>query len=412
MLELEVFPEQSLSSEKWDFVLGMHFSQAVAIIQNQVGTIRGVQVLYSDTTSLETDLVLNLANDGIQLFFDPVCQRLKVIEVYNMKSVKLKYCGIPFNSLEVVPSIEQIDHSFGATHPGIYDWERQILAINFPGLSFYFPVDQKYQPSLSKGLGSLQFPTGASPVVSRMLIYLGNNPNEPRAPPLPACCINNLVHLESMLVLRHDNKTKGLKLNLFTDDGRSRHHDSRENFTAVIYFGASCQAVAGALGAPSRIFYKSEDKMKIHNVYARKATTRSDYFFNYFTLGLDILFDAKTQRAKKFVLHTNFPGHYNFNMYHRCEFELPITVPRQPLDSSQLIDLPSTITVQSVTLWDTLGSRIKPRGRPVVLHRSSSTNTSNPFGSTFCHAYQDIIFEVMANGHIASVTLYESEEAA
>lgn len=136
------------------------------------------------------------------------------------------------------------------------------------------------------------------------------------------------------------------------------------------------------------------------------------------------------------------------------------------------------LQVQSVTLWDTLGSRIKPRGRPVVLHRSSSTNTSNPFGSTFCYAYQDIIFEVrptqrekdrergggrinfymfvalffyegknliiiissyhyvllhtfisaplcfrcclmfyvflqvMANGHIASVTLYESEEAA
>lgn len=59
----------------------------------------------------------------------------------------------------------------------------------------------------------------------------------------------------------------------------------------------------------------------------------------------DILFDAKTQRAKKFVLHTNFPGHYNFNMYHRCEFELPLTVPRQPEDTTQLIDLPSTITV-------------------------------------------------------------------
>lgn len=29
----------------------------------------------------------------------------------------------------------------------------------------------------------------------------------------------------------------------------------------------------------------------------------------------DILFDAKTQKVKKFVLHTNFPGHYNFNMW-------------------------------------------------------------------------------------------------
>lgn len=30
---------------------GMHFSQAVAIIQSQVGVIKGVQVLYSDTVS-------------------------------------------------------------------------------------------------------------------------------------------------------------------------------------------------------------------------------------------------------------------------------------------------------------------------------------------------------------------------
>ena len=28
----------------------------------------------------------------------------------------------------------------------------------------------------------------------------------------------------------------------------------------------------------------------------------------------DILFDAQTQKVKKFVLHTNYPGHYNFNM--------------------------------------------------------------------------------------------------
>lgn len=33
-------------------VLGMHFCQAVAIIQSQVGIIKGVQVLYSDKVYL------------------------------------------------------------------------------------------------------------------------------------------------------------------------------------------------------------------------------------------------------------------------------------------------------------------------------------------------------------------------
>lgn len=51
-----------------------------------------------------------------------------------MKLVKLKYCGLPFNSPEVLPSIEQIEHSFGATHPGVYDSDKQVF-INF---YFYF----------------------------------------------------------------------------------------------------------------------------------------------------------------------------------------------------------------------------------------------------------------------------------
>ena len=85
-------------------------------------------------------------------------------------------------------------------------------------------------------------------------------------------------------------------------------------------------------------------------------------------------------------------------MYHRCNFELPLALPRcRDGSSPMLIDigLQQSITVQSTTLWNNLEPMLKVRGRPVVLHRSSSTNTSNPFGSTFCYAYQDIIFEVI-----------------
>ena len=65
-----------------------------------------------------------------------------------------------------------------------------------------------------------------------------------------------------------------------------------------------------------RIFYKSEDKMKIHapDAHRRVRTRTSDYFLNYFTLGTDVLIDAGTHTVKKLVLHTNFPGHYDFNI--------------------------------------------------------------------------------------------------
>lgn len=88
-------------------------------------------------------------------------------------------------------------------------------------------------------------------------------------------------------------------------------------------------------------------QMKIHSPSPHKQVSSkcNDYFFNYFTLGVvracttsslrsrcrtpdgehdprpasisvfqDILFDSTSHLVKKFVLHTNFPGHYNFNM--------------------------------------------------------------------------------------------------
>ncbi|KAI8432652.1 hypothetical protein MSG28_013627 [Choristoneura fumiferana] len=126
-----------------------------------------------------------------------------------------------------------VEHCFGATHPGLYDSQRHLFALNFRGLSFYFPVDSKFE---------------------------------------------------------------------------------------------------------------------------------------------DVLFDASTHQVKKFVLHTNYPGHYNFNIK-----------------------------------WESVSRALRVCERPVVLNRASSTNTTNPFGSTFCYGYQDIIFEVMSNNYIASITLYQPE---
>uniref|UniRef100_A0A182NFV4 Uncharacterized protein n=1 Tax=Anopheles dirus TaxID=7168 RepID=A0A182NFV4_9DIPT len=407
MLDLEVTPERSLGStnENWEFVLGMHFSQAVAIIQSQVGIIKGVQVLYSDAHPLSVDIIINLPQDGIRLIFDPVQQRLKTIEVFNMKLVKLKYCSMPFNSPEVVPSIEEIEHSFGATHPGVYDAAKQLFALHFRGLSFYFPVDSKLQPGYAHGLGSLHFPSGASPVVSRMAIYSGVNVAESRPPALPLSCYHQQLYLEAATVLRSAHGTRGLRLQLYTEGSIRSLEPRKQCLTREILFGDSCQDVASNLGAPSRVFFKSEDKMKIHSpsAHRRVQSKRSDFFFNYFTLGIDVLFDARTHKTKKIIMHTNYPGHYNFNMYHRCEFQLQLAADKVTEDAP--LDAPVTITAYSK--WDATASRLAPAERPVVLHRVGSTNTANVFGSTFSYGYQDMIFEVMPNNYIASVTLYQ-----
>ena len=50
------------------------------------------------------------------------------------------FSGLPFNSAEVAPSIEQVEHSFGATHPGVYNADKQTYTLHFRGLSFTFPA--------------------------------------------------------------------------------------------------------------------------------------------------------------------------------------------------------------------------------------------------------------------------------
>lgn len=320
-----------------------------------------------------------------------------------MKLLRLNYCGLNFNSPEVLPTIQQIESSFGSTHPAVYDAAKNSFALNFRGLTFYFHVDSRLQTNfVNHGLGSLHFGPGNSPIVSKMFLYCGNNAQGCKPPPMPLLCYQKQLYIESANVIRSSSGTKGLRLSIFTEGSVRSLEPRKQSFNRDILFGDSPQDVCTSLGAPSRVFYKSEDKMKIHSPSAHKRVQnrRSDFFFNYFTLGIDILFDARTQKAKKFILHTNYPGHYNFNMYHRCEFKLE-------LPADKLAEDQNTVIVNAYTKWERgISTRLYPSDRPVVLHRSSSTNCSNLFGSTFCYGYQDIIFEIMNNGHIASVTFY------
>ena len=68
------------------------------------------------------------------------------------------------------------------------------------------------------GLGSLPFPPGSSPTVSKMCIYAGNNFNDTRAPPLPTLCMHGQTFLETLHVIRVKRKTKGIQLFLVTDE--------------------------------------------------------------------------------------------------------------------------------------------------------------------------------------------------
>jgi len=397
MLELEVTPNHSLGNDTLEFILGMHFSEAVAILQQPGSSTSGIQVEYNQQNPLESDLVIHLSLDGIKLVFDPHSQCLKLINIINLKLVSLTYCDRVFNAPECPPTRRRIDDAFGSTYPERAEAGGTVL--EYPGVCFSFPSDSKV-------------PSQQTAATCVSLYH-----KSPRhAPPLPPPSYHTSLRgaeVQRVEGPAGDLITTGVLLNLTV----TRPDGSAASLSRTVSFGDSCQRVLSAIGSPNKVFYKSEDRMQIHKCRKPRPLKYSDYYFNYFTLGIDVCLDARCHTVKKLVLHTNFPGYKYFNMYQRCSFSLPLLF--RP--SSQVIDLPDVMMVDPATKWSAIEARLPPpHAPPVVVRRNvagggGGGNTAPLRESVVVihhHNLGDINFEVMSNSYIATVTLFDARPEA
>eukprot|EP00439_Symbiodinium_sp_Y106_P044951 s907_g5.t1 len=93
-------------------------------------------------------------------------------------------------------------------------------------------------------------------------------------------------------------------------------------------FGAMPQDVFSDFGPPQQVCVKDMiqpplDAFRIHSRTPLRPASL-DYYYNYFYLGMDVLFDGQTHLVQKIVLHTNPPTHERFSRYTRCFFQLQI----------------------------------------------------------------------------------------
>ncbi|KAG0366627.1 hypothetical protein BGZ54_005106, partial [Gamsiella multidivaricata] len=107
----------------------------------------------------------------------------------------------------------------------------------------------------------------------------------------------------------------------------------------------------------------------------------NDYFYNYFHLGIDVLFDGSTHRCKKIVMHTNIPGHFDFQSYKRCPFILHLPSPSTPSDTEAarlppIPPLPAPVTETMKT------GRKKNRNSAAAAIQEGSENNQPSFYSS------------------------------
>ena len=326
--------------------------------------------------------------------------------MYHLTKVQLNYCGMHFNWADWPV--------FVATHPGVDNSTAQLFQLNLRGLSFSFQLDSyttfpKYEPNFAHVLASLQVPYRAT--VRWMYMYSGNSLQDTKAPMMPLRCFLGNMYAESVDNLWYESASSGLQLCLLaTGCGPNLYEMAQmQVFEILVYFGNSCQDVLSTLDSPHKVFYKSEDRMKILSPSPHKQVPSkcNDYFFflavlshpyslwtvllwstgsrvhglscpglcgippgmepmscfgrwilrywttrevpwllfNCFTLRMNICFNGNTHKMKRFVVHTSYPKHYNFNMYHYSEVKIPLTVKRENTEGQ-------TETHMTYSKWD------------------------------------------------------------
>jgi len=161
--------------------------------------------------------------------------------------------------------------------------------------------------------------------------------------------------------------------------------------SSVLVIGdSSTQDVLGELGTPGGIHRKSKENVLLMHL-GSSGNGVDDYLYNYFDLGVDVLFDGHKHIVKKIIARTNLPNRAEFNEYTKCCFRID-WLGGQPM------------SVSCDDAWPAIEKRFGKVGRAMVHDRGQ---TANPFGPSLLYGYEHCVFEVAkSSGHLCSVVLF------
>lgn len=186
-----------------------------------------------------------------------------------------------------------------------------------------------------------------------------------------------------------------------------------ENFERHIVFGDSIQDILTALGAPEKSYYQEKpSRLLARNAHEVLSDTvpSGDLYLNYKSLGFDVVISSKSHEVDRIVLHSNFPGHQDFSLYQRCPFTLDIqccchhVVERKSRLKAMIHQI---LTVTPITKWTDISQHVLcgDAQHVAVLQRQAATNDPSAFPSSDIYVFDQLVFEVMDNQHIATVTV-------
>eukprot|EP00735_Rhodelphis_limneticus_P009118 TRINITY_DN2547_c0_g2::TRINITY_DN2547_c0_g2_i1::g.19221::m.19221 TRINITY_DN2547_c0_g2::TRINITY_DN2547_c0_g2_i1::g.19221 ORF type:complete len:517 (+),score=53.71,sp/Q9SD33/U183_ARATH/37.34/1e-77,UPF0183/PF03676.9/2.3e-44,UPF0183/PF03676.9/4.3e-39 TRINITY_DN2547_c0_g2_i1:131-1681(+) len=373
VLTFEVLPGKGVGP----FLLGARIGEVFQYLFQHRRSFPRVEFKFCDKDPLCSDYIMNIADCKLQLRFDPVSQRLRLIEVYDLSITRLIYGNALFSGETCPSTFYSIYQLFGPTHPGDYSQDSRLYFLNYPGVTFTFPIPPQFANLYLNPHSTdlpVEFPDHTTPLATRMSIYSGSGLCDAK-PPIPSTPSVYLVPTTVEL-------------------GVGIHFPSGRN----VLFGASPQDVIADLGPPSNMVYRSS------NLNARVPsndedcfnTSDLDYLYNYFDLGLDIVFSGATHSVRKLVLHTNIPGNPSFGQYAKSNFKFR----KSGKDMNITCD----------SKWNDIQGMLGTNAHPPAVNTHGAASTT--FAPTLYYYYPGLILEVMKNHHISTVTMFSNEPVA
>eukprot|EP00030_Apusomonadida_sp_AF-17_P004419 a509796_52.p1 GENE.a509796_52~~a509796_52.p1 ORF type:complete len:393 (+),score=82.63 a509796_52:80-1180(+) len=295
----------------------MTLNNALRILLEDRETYGGLlEIVHNEMRPFEAERPrLRVRDCGLELEFDSVTQSLCLITLSELHWTT----PVTFGSSRFEPgtlTTKAVQDLFGAVRPGTYDHGAREYTLQYSGISYVFAINpDDWDPNIHEG------PHARLPITSRVGAHFRAKRlsiSEPRsarpAAPSPAAGAASTASAAA--------GTGAERIRVVPRRGLVLRSGE------PLYLGTSYQTTIALLGAPDETVYKFDEGL-VHSVTAgalRKSadarTLCGDFLASYRRLGLDIVFGGVSTKAKKFVLHTNLIGHYDFTVYDRALFEI------------------------------------------------------------------------------------------
>ena len=311
------------------FQLGATINDVIGTIKRDSIALRDNRLIFNHSDPLAADLIVDVLHLGIRLRFAADTQRLYLIDAYSPTQLTFTYLHTSFSGpSHPPPSLSSIYQTFGPSFPPQFDPRRQAWLLKYPGIAFVFDdhtaANSGVVQVMSEGELSYDDMDDRDVSLTRILVLHGEQFSPP-PPSLPSAASTSSLSSSHSV---HAHVNRGLYL-------ASR--------SLWLPFHHSIQDVLLDLGPPDAITWKNDEKMRIHASQPTPTNNHHDhphphhhqhttaphtvrhtphqpphtahhgiggsvgdsFFFNYYSLGLDLLMEGRQGRVMKFVLHGN-----------------------------------------------------------------------------------------------------------